>query len=109
MEAMTVEDDSGGKQIQISTSPTWDTALMIEALCVSGIARDDGRLRRAASWAKARQLFGPYQDVALYCPDLQVGGGWAFQYYNSWIPDTDDTAAVALGLFAQDPGAMDKY
>lgn len=109
METWTLEDDAGGKRLQLCTSPIWDTAIMIEALCVSGTPRDDDRLRRAVDWLKARQLFGPHNDVALYCPDLQVGGGWPFQYDNSWIPDTDDTAAVLLGLFAQDPTAPDKY
>ncbi|KAI4095927.1 MAG: hypothetical protein LQ344_001308 [Seirophora lacunosa] len=109
LETWTVADDVGGKRIQLCTSPIWDTTIMLEALCVTGIPPDDGRLQRAADWLKAQQLFGPDNDVALYCSDLQTGGGWAFQYDNSWIPDVDDTTAVILGLFAQDPNVLDKY
>ncbi|KAL8826914.1 MAG: hypothetical protein Q9170_007224 [Blastenia crenularia] len=109
LETWTVEDEAKGKRIQISNSPVWDTALMIEALCVSGTPLDDDRLRRAVDWTKAQQLFGPDHDVALYCSDLRMGGGFPFQYDNSWSPDPDDTAAVILGLVAQDPSALDKY
>ena len=82
---------------------------MPEGLCGAGIPRDDDRFRRAADWLKERQLFGPSNDVALYCPDMQTGGGWAFQYDNSWVPDIDDTTAVALSLCTQDVAALDKY
>ncbi|KAL9015026.1 MAG: hypothetical protein Q9173_000324 [Seirophora scorigena] len=109
LETWTVADDAGGKRIQLCTSPIWDTTIMPEALCVAGIPPDDGRLQRAADWLKAQQLFGPDNDVALYCSDLQTGGGWAFQYDNSWIPDVDDTTAVILGLYAQDPNVLEKY
>ncbi|KAI4101919.1 MAG: hypothetical protein LQ339_004809 [Xanthoria mediterranea] len=109
METWTVEDDAGGKRIQLCTSPVWDIAIMLEALCVAGVPQDDDRLQRAAEWLKTQQLFGPDNDVALYCPDLPMGGGWAFQYDNSWIPDVDDTTGVLLGLFAQDPCVLDKY
>ncbi|KAL9032065.1 MAG: hypothetical protein Q9180_006719 [Flavoplaca navasiana] len=109
METWTLEDDTEGKRIQSTTSPIWDTALMLEGLCGAGIPRDDDRLRRAADWLKERQLFGPLNDVALYCPDMRTGGGWAFQYDNSWVPDIDDTTAVALSLCTQDVGALDKY
>ncbi|KAL9628384.1 MAG: hypothetical protein Q9204_005919 [Flavoplaca sp. TL-2023a] len=80
METWTLEDDAEGKRIQSTTSPIWDTALMLEGLCGAGIPRDDDRLRRGADWLKERQLFGPLNDVALYCPDMRTGGGWAFQY-----------------------------
>ncbi|KAL8902309.1 MAG: hypothetical protein Q9192_000045 [Flavoplaca navasiana] len=109
METWTLEDDAEGKRIQSTTSPIWDAALMLEGLCRPGIPRDDDRLRRAADWLKERQLFGALNDVALYCPDMRTGGGWAFQYDNSWVPDIDDTTAVALSLCTHDVGALDNY
>ena len=109
LETWTLEDDSGGKRTQICTSPVWDTANMLQGLCVAGIPQSDGRLQRAVDWLKAQQLFGAETDVALYCPDLQIGGGWAFQYDNSWTPDVDDTTIVVLSLFAQDPSVLEKY
>ena len=108
-ETWTLEDDTVGKRIQMCTSPTWDTALMLEGLCAAGIPQDDDRLQRAADWLKKQQLFGRENDVALYCPDLQIGGGWAFQYDNSWVPDVDDTTQVILSLFAQDSSVLERY
>ena len=108
LETWTLED-TGGKRFQLCTSPIWDTAIMLEGLCVAGVPCTDDRLQQAADWLKAKQLFGPENDVALYCSDLQTGGGWAFQYDNSWVPDVDDTAGTILGLFAQDPSVLEKY
>lgn len=102
-------EDEQGKRIQSSTSPLWDTPLMINALCMSGVRRNDYRLQRAAEWCKTQQIFGSKNEVARYCPDLASGGGFSFQYHNPWIPDVDDTAAVALALYAQDDGALEKY
>ena len=101
-------EDEDGKRIQLSTSPVWDTALMMKAICISGPHRNAERVRRAADWCKAQQLLGPRSDLAIYCPDLPAGG-FAFQYDNPWYPDVDDSAAIILALLDQDPGALEKF
>ncbi|KAI9769734.1 MAG: hypothetical protein M1835_006663 [Candelina submexicana] len=100
-------EDNDGRRIQLSNSPVWDTAMMMKALSSSG-HRDDERVQLAAHWCKANQLFGPKTDLAQYCPDLP-SGGFAFEYCNPWYPDVDDTAAVALSMLDQDPGALEKF
>lgn len=52
-------------------------------------------------WVKEKQL-GPEGDWRIYRPDI-TPGGWAFEYHNSGYPDVDDTAAVLLAFFKQNP------
>ncbi|KAL8668559.1 MAG: hypothetical protein Q9168_006810, partial [Polycauliona sp. 1 TL-2023] len=103
-------EDDNGKRIQLSNSPVWDTSLMIQALCKSDPEkhRNDPRVQSAASWCKANQIIGANTDLAQYLPSIPTGC-FAFQYDNPWYPDVDDTAAVALSLYLQDPHAFEKF
>lgn len=98
--------DERGKRIQASVSPVWDTVLMIRALCDAGMDPQDERLRRAIKWTKARQILGPEGDWRIYKPNI-VAGGFSFEYYNSWYPDIDDTAAVVLAFLKQNPQSVE--
>jgi hypothetical protein len=51
--------------------------------------------RRAPSARRRRRLGGERPGVR--------PGGWAFQYWNDYYPDVDDTAVVAMGLHRDDP------
>ncbi|KID84591.1 Hopene cyclase [Metarhizium guizhouense ARSEF 977] len=93
-----------GKHLQPCVSPTWDTVLMARGLCDAGVGCKDGRLQRAIEWIKSRQLLDSHGDWSVNNPNL-APGGFCFQYYNSWYPDVDDTAAVILAIVNHDRDA----
>jgi len=89
-------EDKRSFRLQSCTSPVWDTALIVNALCDSGLAPDHPALHRAADWLLKEQV--------MTGGDWQVKnkrgqpGGWAFEYENDIYPDVDDTAEVAMAL-----------
>ncbi|MCJ1247668.1 hypothetical protein MMC30_004883 [Trapelia coarctata] len=97
--------DEGGKRIQASVSPVWDTVLMTVALCDAGLAKSDEHLTRAVGWIKSHQLLGIQGDWRIYNPRLQPGG-FSFEYFNTWYPDVDDTAVAILAFVKRDPDSM---
>lgn len=103
LERLAVTDDSG-KWLQSTVSPCWDTALMINALCDAGAARDE-RVRRATAWLRRMQLMVEHGDWRVYSRNTQAGG-WSFEYHNTFYPDVDDTAVVVMSLVKQDPSSI---
>lgn len=99
-------DDEGGRRLQSCVSPVWDTALMLRGLCDAGRAGAGSGAARAARWLAARQLRGPEGDWRVYTGNHRAenGGGFSFEYANSWYPDVDDTAAVVLALLSSGGG-----
>ena len=93
--------DDDGKRIQACVSPVWDTILMTVGLHDAGGCEQDGHLRKAVDWIKAHQLLGSEGDWRVYSPGLKPGG-FSFEYFNSWYPDVDDTAAAILAFLKQD-------
>lgn len=75
-------------------SPNWDTALAAKALIDSGTPGDHPALRKTASWFISNQIF-KRGDWSIKRPDLEPGG-WAFQFYNDWYPDVDDSAVILM-------------
>ena len=98
------QDQKGGKRMQACVSPVWDTVLMSIGLCEAGLPTNDERLIRAVRWIKDHQLVGPEGDWRIYQPHI-TPGGFSFEYYNSWYPDIDDTAAAVLAFLKQDPAS----
>jgi squalene-hopene/tetraprenyl-beta-curcumene cyclase len=82
--------------LQSCISPVWDTALTSLALLCSGVDRDHLSLLKACRWLASKQIFQK-GDWSVKRPGL-AGGGWAFEFENSWYPDVDDTAVVLLLL-----------
>ena len=97
--------DTRGKWLQSTVSPCWDTALMLNAMCDAG-SGGDIRAIRATEWLRARQLMVSHGDWRIYSRNRQAGG-WSFEYYNSWYPDTDDTAVVVMTLVKQNPSCIE--
>ena len=94
---LVVKDDEA--YCQPCVSPIWDTALMCHALME---AKDcDAEVARALEWLKGRQVLDVKGDWAEERPDVRPGG-WAFQYWNNYYPDLDDTAVVAMALHRAD-------
>ena len=90
---------NGEAYCQPCVSPIWDTALMCHALLE---AKDcDAQVARALEWLKGRQVLDVKGDWAEERPNVRPGG-WAFQYWNDYYPDLDDTAVVAMALHRAD-------
>jgi len=99
-------DDEEGFRVQACVSPVWDTALSMIALLSNGADRRHEGLERARRWLAARQVRAEYGDWKIYNP-AGPGGGWSFEYDNTWYPDVDDTAAVLIAVLRQQPGLHD--
>ena len=87
---------------QPCVSPVWDTALASAALLEVGDERTRTHLKSACDWLVERQLTdeaGDWRDIK---PDVP-GGGWAFQFANSYYPDLDDTGVVGWVMHDLDP------
>jgi squalene-hopene/tetraprenyl-beta-curcumene cyclase len=82
---------------QPCVSPVWDTALAGLAMQESGCTPALGASVRALDWLKSKQLLDEPGDWRVRRPTLK-GGGWAFQFGNSYYPDLDDTAVVAWAM-----------
>jgi len=94
---LVLHDDWG--YCQPCLSPVWDTGLACHALLESGDA--DGVLARATQWLNGRQILDVDGDWIANRPGLRPGG-WAFQYWNNYYPDVDDTAVVVMALHRAD-------
>ena len=82
-------------------SPIWDTALAVHALFESAGDEAGSAIARANTWLSGRQVLEVVGDWAARRPNLRPGG-WAFQYWNDYYPDVDDTAVVAMALDRED-------
>jgi len=87
----------GGRFIQASESPVWDTLLALLAMLDAGITwRESTALQRAVEWLLENQVMAS-GDWSLTVPDIQPGG-WAFERANEQYPDVDDTAVALIVL-----------
>src|SRR5580700_6021357 len=82
---------------QPCVSPIWDTALAALALQDEGSTAATAAADRALQWLQAQQLLEQPGDWQVNRPALP-GGGWAFQFSNSFYPDLDDTAAIVWAM-----------
>ena len=86
---------------QPCVSPIWDTGLV--ALALQEVDKYDQspqtreQIRHGLRWLASKQLTDEPGDWQVKRPKL-AGGGWAFQFGNSWYPDVDDSAVVAHAL-----------
>jgi squalene-hopene/tetraprenyl-beta-curcumene cyclase len=81
--------------VQPSISVVWDTALVMRALVDADVAPDHPALVRAGEWLLSKQILkgGDWQWRSKGEP-----GGWAFEFWNDYYPDVDDSAAVVMAL-----------
>ncbi len=77
-------------------SPVWDTGLAGHALAEAEGATAD-RVAASCDWLRGRQITNVAGDWSVRRPHLR-SGGWAFQYWNDYYPDVDDTAVVGMLL-----------
>ncbi len=92
---------------QSCVSPVWDTGWSLLALRESGISGNHPSLVKAAGWLYDRQASSD-GDWKIKNPQAQPGG-WSFEYFNKFYPDTDDTGLIILSLKdVQAPDGVDK-
>jgi squalene-hopene/tetraprenyl-beta-curcumene cyclase len=87
---------------QPCVSPVWDTCLVAHALLESGTPEALAAVERGNHWLRGRQVLDVVGDWKAQRPGLRPGG-WAFQYWNDYYPDVDDTGVVAMALHRADP------
>ncbi len=90
-----INDDTA--YCQPCNSPVWDTAIACLALQETGSKKMVGAVQRALDWLAARQLCNAPGDWRESHTKL-AGGGWPFQFENSYYPDLDDTGMVAWAM-----------
>ncbi|MBK8817281.1 MAG: squalene--hopene cyclase [Methylococcaceae bacterium] len=96
---LVIKDDMA--YCQPCVSPIWDTGLT--SLVLQEVDRFEHNpttqiaLNLALEWLSTKQLRDEAGDWRIQRPNL-LGGGWAFQFGNSYYPDVDDTAVVALAM-----------
>jgi squalene-hopene/tetraprenyl-beta-curcumene cyclase len=86
---------------QPCVSPVWDTALSVLALQEVQRHDENPAVKQAVvdglQWLVDKQLRDEPGDWRANHPNLE-GGGWAFQFSNSYYPDVDDTGVVGYAL-----------
>jgi squalene-hopene/tetraprenyl-beta-curcumene cyclase len=84
-------------------SPIWDTGLIVHTLMEVEGNTDNPCVDKANKWMKERQILELVGDWKANRGHVRPGG-WAFQYWNDYYPDVDDTAVVAMGMHrSEDP------
>lgn len=83
-------------RLQSCVSPVWDTAIAAIALRESGLSPEHPALVSAARWLVSKQVLRK-GDWAVKNRKGEPGG-WAFEFFNDFFPDNDDTAMVLLAL-----------
>lgn len=96
------DEDGESAYCQPCLSPVWDTGLAVHALLEAGIGDGDAVFDKAAEWLVSRQILEVKGDWVANKPHLRPGG-WAFQYWNDFYPDVDDTAVVVMALHRANP------
>ncbi|MBP7021805.1 MAG: squalene--hopene cyclase [Planctomycetes bacterium] len=86
----------GNNAMQACVSPVWDTVWSLYALSHSNYNMDAPELEPVYQWVIDSQI-NQEGDWAIR-NKTGFGGGWAFQFYNNYYPDTDDTAVVLMAL-----------
>lgn len=92
---------NGEAYCQPCLSPVWDTGLALHAMLEAGLGRDDPEVSGACEWLRGRQILDVPGDWTANRGHVRPGG-WAFQYWNDYYPDVDDTAVVVMGLHRAD-------
>ncbi|MCO5167198.1 MAG: squalene--hopene cyclase [Planctomycetes bacterium] len=87
-------------------SPVWDTAWTVLGLVEGGLAPDHPAVSKALRWLAKMQIRrkGDWARKAPHVP----AGGWAFQFFNDFYPDTDDSAVVVMALMNAGADLPDK-
>ena len=91
--------DNAKDQIRIQPchSPIWDTGIAAYTLTETGLDLQSEPVRRCAAWLVSKECRQPGDWAANLRYPVEPSG-WYFEYNNSFYPDVDDTAMVAMAL-----------
>jgi squalene-hopene/tetraprenyl-beta-curcumene cyclase len=95
LEKLEIEED-GILRVQPCKSPSWDTALSINALAERFESNVEERLESAIEWLLDHEVKEP-GDWLEKNPGGTIGG-WYFEYKNEFYPDVDDTAQILTAV-----------
>lgn len=107
-----VRRPDGSAYCQPCLSPVWDTAWSVMALQhADDSERTQQAVQKAYDWLESLQVTDLRGDWGEAVPYAVPPGGWAFQYWNAYYPDIDDTAVVAAMLASRGRriGQPDRY
>lgn len=121
IDKLLVFQDDDTAYCQPCVSPIWDTSL--SAMALQEVIKADARPERSVGndtrtkdaithslqWLASMQIAADAPgDWRVKCEEGEICGGWAFQFGNSYYPDVDDSAVVAIALQqANDPQFTD--
>jgi squalene-hopene/tetraprenyl-beta-curcumene cyclase len=88
-------------RLQPCFSPIWDTGIAAYALCESGLNHENESLRKAVHWLIEKEC-RDFGDWKANINKPVEPSGWYFEFNNSYYPDVDDTAMVAMALLRSD-------
>ena len=89
-------EDNNSIVLQSCISPVWDTALALVALQEAGTPTDHPALVKSAQWLLNLEVRRK-GDWHIKSPELEPGG-WAFEFFNDWYPDVDDSGFVIMAI-----------
>jgi squalene-hopene/tetraprenyl-beta-curcumene cyclase len=84
-------------RIQPCFSPIWDTGIATYALCEAGFNQENEPMRQAVEWLIGKEC-RDFGDWKANVSKSVEPSGWYFEFNNSYYPDVDDTAMVAMAL-----------
>jgi squalene-hopene/tetraprenyl-beta-curcumene cyclase len=90
-------EDGDSIRLQPCFSPIWDTGIAAYALCEAGFNQNQEAMRQAVQWLATKEC----RDFGDWKANIQQSvepSGWYFEFNNSYYPDVDDTAMVAMAL-----------
>ena len=90
-------DETGPIRLQPCFSPVWDTGIALYALADCGLDHADEVCAAAAKWLRSKECRFQGDWIKNVRGEVPFSG-WYFEYHNSWYPDVDDTAMVAMAL-----------
>ncbi|MFQ6016819.1 MAG: squalene--hopene cyclase [Kiloniellaceae bacterium] len=97
IDKLLIDRGRDGAYCQPCLSPIWDTCLAAHTLMEAGEDPGGPTIQKAIDWLLEREITETVGDWAWQRPGLKPGG-WAFQYWNDYYPDVDDTAVVVMAL-----------
>jgi len=84
-------------RIQPCFSPIWDTGIAAYALTEAGLDQHSPAMKKCADWLVAKEC----REAGDWAANVKLPvapSGWYFEFNNSYYPDVDDTAMVAMAL-----------
>jgi squalene-hopene/tetraprenyl-beta-curcumene cyclase len=90
-------EKNDGRYIHASESPVWDTLLTLLAMLDCGkVPHRSESFQQALAWIMGKFLTAP-GDWQMTVRGAEPGA-WAFERWNTWYPDVDDTALALIVL-----------